>query len=99
MRNKPLDREHFNAQKVRRRQTLPVSLQKRGPSGVRVSFRSRIDSVLFEDVGDRATTDLMSQIGQCTSDPRVTPRRILNRHPQNNIDDCLLGARPPGPRR
>jgi hypothetical protein len=94
MRDEAFEREHLDAQEVRRRQTLPVSLQKCRPPGVRVALRSRVDSVPLEDVGDGATPDLMSQISQCPSDPSVTPGRILERHPQNKIHDRLLGARP-----
>ena len=37
VRDETLDRADLDAQEVRRRQTLPVSLQKRRPSGVRIA--------------------------------------------------------------
>ena len=49
VRDETLDRADLDAQEVRRRQTLTVSLQKRRPSGVRVSLRSGLDRVISED--------------------------------------------------
>ena len=43
VRDETRDRADFDAQEVRRRQTFPVSLQKRRPSGVRVSLGCRFD--------------------------------------------------------
>jgi hypothetical protein len=48
-----------------------------------------------EDVGDGASANLMTQIGQCAADPRVSPRGIDLRHAQNEIPDCLHDAGPP----
>ena len=89
-----LDRADLDAQEVRRRQTLPVSLQKRRPSGVRVSLRSGLDPVISEDIGDGAASNAMSQIGQCASDSRVSPGGILKRYLQNEIDDGFHDAGP-----
>ena len=63
MRDETVDRADFDTQKVRRPQTLPVSLQKRRPSGVRVSLRSGLDPVISEDIGDGTASNPMSQIG------------------------------------
>ena len=54
MRDETLYRADFDAQKVRRRQTLPVSLQKRRPSGVCVALESRFDPVLLQYAGNAA---------------------------------------------
>ena len=45
VRDETFDRADFDAQKIRRPQTLPVSLQKRRPSGMRVS-RPRCRSIV-----------------------------------------------------
>ena len=58
-----------------------------------------LDAVFLEDVGDGASADLMSQIGERAAHPRVSPRAILERHPHNEIDDPLHHARPTRPRR
>jgi hypothetical protein len=91
LRDKTPHRSDFDAQEVGRRQTLPVSLQKRRPSGVRVSLGSGLDPVFPEDIGDGATSNLMSQIGECASDTRVPPRGIFKSHLKNEIDDRLHG--------
>src|SRR5258708_37087814 len=75
-----LDRADLDAQEVRRRQTLPVSLQKRRPSGVRVSLRSGLDPVISEDIGDGAASNLMTQVSQSAPDSRVSPRGIFKCH-------------------
>jgi hypothetical protein len=94
VRNETLDRADLDAQEVRRRQTLPVSLQKCRPSGVRVSLRSGLDPVLFQDIGDGAAFYVMPQIGQRAADSRVSPRGIFKCHLQNEIDNRLHDARP-----
>jgi hypothetical protein len=71
-----------------------VGFQERWPSGVRVARRGRVDPVLFENVGNRAASNLMSQIGHRALDARVSPRRILERHTHNEVDDRRHHARP-----
>src|ERR1700730_14176076 len=93
VRDETLDRADLDAQEVRRRQTLPMSLQKRRPSGVRISLGSRLTPVHFEDVGNGAPSNLMPQIGQCAADSCVSPGRIFKRHLQNENDDCFHDAR------
>jgi hypothetical protein len=58
-----------------------------------VPLRGRLDAVFLKDVGDSASADVMSQIGERAADPRVSPRAILQCHAQNEIDDRLYGAR------
>ena len=71
LRDETPHRADFDAQEVGGRQTFPVSLQKRRPSGVCASLGSGLDPVISEDIGDGAASNLMSQIGQCASDSRV----------------------------
>src|ERR1700674_4529501 len=87
MRDETLDCADLHAHEVGRRQTLPVSLQKRRPSGVCASLGSGLDPVIAEDIGDGAASYLMSQIRQCASDSRVPPRGIFKRHLKNELDD------------
>src|SRR6266404_3837533 len=94
MRDETLGRADFDTQKVRRRQTLPVSLQKRRPSGVCIALRSRLDPVLLQYAGNAAMSNLMSQIGQRASNSRVSRRRIFKRHLENEIDDRFHDAWP-----
>src|SRR5258708_39990604 len=93
MRDETLDCADLHAHEVGRRKTFPMSLQKRRPSGVCVSLGSGLDPVISEDIGDGAASYLMSQIGQCTLDSRVSPRRIFKRHLKNEFDDRLHDAR------
>src|ERR1700677_2216882 len=92
--DKAFDRIYLDAQKIRRRQTRPVSLQKRRPSGVCVAFGCGLDPALLQDVCDCATSDLMPEICECATDSRVSPRRILKRHTHNEIHNGLHEARP-----
>jgi hypothetical protein len=62
-----------------------------------VSLRGGLDAVFMEDVGDGASSNLMSQIGERAADARVSPRAILKRHAQNEIDDRSHDARPARP--
>jgi hypothetical protein len=48
-----------------------------------VSLRGGLDAVFSQDVGDGASSSLMSQIGQRAADPRVSPGGIFLRHAQN----------------
>jgi hypothetical protein len=94
VRDETPDRTDLDAREVRRHQTLPVSFQKRRPSGVRVSLGNRFDAVISEDIGDGAASNLVAQIGQCAPDSRVFPRGIFKRHLQYEIDDRLHDAWP-----
>jgi hypothetical protein len=89
VRDEPCDRVYLNAQEVGRCQAFPVGFEKCRPLSMAVSLRRRLDAVLSEDVGDGASANLMTQIGQCAADPRVSPRGIVLRHAQNEIQDCL----------
>lgn len=61
--DQPLDRVHLYAQEVGRCQAFPVSFEKRRPSGMPVSLWGGLDAVFSEDVGDRASSHPMAQIG------------------------------------
>lgn len=89
-----LERTHFDAQEISRRQAFPVSFEERRPSGVSVTLRSWLDAVFQENVGDGASANLMSQISQRARDPRVSPLAIFERHAHNEIDDPFHNARP-----
>lgn len=81
------------------RQTFRVGLQKRRPSGMPVTLRGGLDAVFMEDVGDGASADLMSQIGQCAR-IRVYPHERLSsaiRRMRSTIVFMMRGR--PGPRR
>jgi len=89
----PLIVTDFDAQEVGARQTFPVSPQKRRPSAVCVSLGSGLDPVISEYIGDGAASYLMSQIGQCASDSRVSPGGIFKRHLKNEFADRLNDPR------
>jgi hypothetical protein len=61
---------------------------------VSVALQSRVDAAFLQNVGDRAASNLMYQIGQCALDSCIAPGRILVRHSQNKFHNCLHGARP-----
>jgi hypothetical protein len=93
VRDETLDRADLDAQEVRRCQTLPMGFHKCRPSWVRISLGSGLDPVLLQGVGNGAPSNLMSQIGQCTADSRVSPGGVFKRHLHNEIHDRFHDTR------
>jgi hypothetical protein len=54
----------------------------------------RFDAVSFQHVGHRGISDVAADIGQCSLDAIIAPRRILSGKPQNGIHDDLPKPRP-----
>jgi hypothetical protein len=52
---------------------MAILLRQRRPSKMPVTLKGGLNAVFMQDVGDGASADLMSQIGQCATDPRVSP--------------------------
>src|SRR5690242_8196731 len=59
------------------------------PGRILATFRRRRDAVPFENIADRLTGDVMTEIGERTGDPVVAPTGRLLGHP----DDQRLGHR------
>ncbi len=62
----------------------------------RAPFRSRIDSGLVQDVGDRGPANPMAEVVECSLDSRVAPAWILASHSDDQVSDDLHD---PGPTR
>lgn len=71
VRDQTLDRANLDSQNIRRRQTFPVRLQKTLTIECAFRARERVQSVLLQDIGNRAASDPMSQIVQRAADSRV----------------------------
>jgi hypothetical protein len=80
-------REDLDSKEVCCRHAIQVRPQKCRPPHALISLRHRINAVFAKNVGDRATSDFMSQISQCPLDARVPPRWILESHAHNEIGD------------
>ena len=57
------------------------------------SFGSRHDSMLIEHVRDRAATDFVTHVLECSPDSRIAPERILSSHSENQGSDLLHDSR------
>ena len=87
-------RADLGGEEIVRCHTVLMSFEKRRPGSAFAALRGRVDAMLSENIGDGAAADLMPQIGQCALDSRISPRSILKRHTQGEIDDRLHDARP-----
>lgn len=95
-RHESLHRPDFNRGEVNCSERLPVSLQKSFPRGsTTFPFRSRFDTVLFENVSDRLIAHRMLEVRQRPLDPVVSPLRIFPSEPQDQIDDFPSNGRSP----
>ncbi len=72
-----------------------MGLEKLTPRHSLASSRSGIDSVLFQDVGDRGPAHSMSDVLERTLDSRVAPAWILSRHSDGQFRDDLHDPRSP----
>ena len=88
----------FDREEVRRRDGSPAGSQDRLPGDVTTigGTTSGIDSVLSEHALDRVSTDFAPEVHQRTASSRVSPKRILERHPNAEAPDFALDSRSPG---
>ncbi len=68
---------------------VPVSLEKLAPRRSLAAFRSRVDSVPLNNVGDRGPGHPMAEVVERTLDACVTPAWILASHSDNQVGDDL----------
>ena len=62
-----------------------ASLQERLPRRALVPLGSRGDPLVVQDPLHRVPGDVVAEVGERAADPRVTPRRILIRHPYDEF--------------
>ena len=79
--------QHLDAEEVRCRDGSPMRLQEGLPGHRSSAKRSRIQPIIKENSLDCISPDLVAQIVECSSDSRVTPRRILTGHLQDQLLD------------
>jgi hypothetical protein len=84
-----LDREE-----IRRSDSSPVSPQERLPS--HGATPDRIDSVLGEHALNRVPADVVSEVHQRAAYTRVSPTRILDRHPDDQALNFAFDSRASG---
>jgi hypothetical protein len=78
-------RPHFRCEEIRPSNTAPVRLHKRLPR--RRALRHRRQSRRFQNPANRRSPHTMADIGERALDPRVSPRRILCCHAQDELTD------------
>src|SRR5262245_48322073 len=67
-----------------RQRTVPGGVRKEGlPRHLIAARRRRLDTVPPENALDRVAADLMAEATQRADEPRVSPRRVLGRQPDN----------------
>ena len=66
-----------------------MGLEELTPRRSLAPLRSRVDAVLFQDVGDCGPANLMAEILERTLDSRVAPARILAGHADGQLLDGL----------
>ncbi len=88
-------RPHLDRRDVDCSQAVPMSLQKRPPRGLTLSFGRWLDPVLLQDVGHRARRVAMAQVRQRALDAIVPPGRIVASHAQHDGNQLLRYRRPP----
>ena len=77
-------------EEVARRNLAPVGLQERPPR--RGAVRRGCDAVVLQSPGHGAATYAVTEVLQLALDPRVAPRRVLLRHPHDQLADGLHDA-------
>ena len=90
----PIQREHFDREQIRGGQTRPVSLQEGLPRRTLAALRDWRNPVVEQNPLHGVPTDLVAEVGQGTANPRVTPSRILDGHPHNQLSNRLGCQRP-----
>ena len=65
---------------------------KHTPAELPLSLRCGLDAMVLQNVRDCAGRNGVSDVAQGPFDSFVTPTRIFTGHPENKIDDFLVGA-------
>ena len=84
-------RQHLDAEEVRCRNGIPVNLEERPSRQGPTPNRCWLDAVPLEDAPDGRPTQVKAEVGQCTSQPRVSPEGVLPGHREKLGD--LVDAR------
>ena len=72
--------EHLDCNEVDSGQDRHMGFNELSPSRVLAPFRRRIDAVRPETIADRLIGNLVTQVGQRSHDPIVSPARVLASH-------------------
>ena len=76
-----------DGEEVRRGDDVPMRLQELGPRRLLHSLWRGFQAVRTKDVGDGASTDLMTEVGQGPLDPRVAPVSVFRGHAHDQRSD------------
>ena len=94
--DQPAQGQYLDGEKVRRRQTVPMSRQEGLPRCLRTALWRGHDAVVLEDRFDRVSGDVVTEVLEPAADTRVAPRRVLLRHADDKRGDVRLRARTAG---
>ena len=90
----PTSGPHFDRKEISGRDDALVPAEELLPRRSPLVFRSGLDAVLFQNVGDGASADMVIEVGERTLDPRVAPRAVLRRHPDDPLANHLADRWP-----
>ena len=65
------------------------------PGRSSLALRSGLDPVLFQNVGDSASADVVIQVGERTLNPCIAPRAVLRRHANDPLANLRGDRWPP----
>ena len=89
---KRLRANRVDGEEITRQQALRLGAQEPPPGGIHTT-RSRPAALGLEDPADGRRTDVVSEAGQLTVHPAVSPARVLPRQPQHQVADLLADCR------
>ena len=92
VRDQAAPRPDFHGGEVDRSQDFPMGFEKRGPRRLSFPVRSRLNSVLLEDVADGRVRNGVADVGECPLDPVKSPRWVFLGKAKNQVDDHLADA-------
>jgi hypothetical protein len=78
---------NLNREEIRGRHNGSVRAQELLPGCPLLPLRSGFNPVLPQDGGDGPSADVMMEVGERALNPRIAPRAIVRRHPDNPLAD------------
>ena len=88
MRDQARTRPYVYRQEVTRSLHLPMGLEQ----GLTLCSPAPLDAIAFQDIGNRAATNLVTEIGQRSLNAGIAPARSVLRHAHDQLRDDLCTA-------
>src|SRR5215472_11066286 len=88
--------QHIDREEVRAGENVHVPANEVPPGGRFAPLRHWPDAVPAQDIADSLVGHRMSQVGQCSYNPVITPAGVLASQANHQILDLWTGAWPAG---